>query len=666
MREIRPTSFLLIVTLFAAAAAAAPSGAQAQTLPRFDQQIVVTPARAESTIARVPAFVTLIDADDIAASPARDIPDLLRQAGVQVTDITGNGRSYRVDLRGFGATAGLNTLVLVDGRRVNQPDLSGSDWSQIPLDRIARIEVIRGGGGAVAFGDNAAGGVVNIITTRGGETETQLAFGAGAYSTVAPELSSRGTRGNVSYAVSARYRRSDGHRENAQTEGGNVSGQLAVRPHGAFELGLSGGYHADKTGLPGALRESALASGLDRSDSVTPDDFADVDDMFFMATPRFTLGTRGHALVDVSVRQRDSLIFSSFTGGEFSGDTGIRTVAVSPKAVFLAPLGSTTHRIVAGVDLATAEEDISNTVIFGGPPDVGLFTLKKASRAAYLRDEASTGALTLTGGYRYDSAGYTFTPSTPSERDFHAHAGDVGATVRVNEQASLFAGVSRSFRYPVLDELFDFFSNTILTGLDPQSSVGLEGGIRVDAGVAQASVSVFRLVTDDEIFFNPAGGPFGSGANENLDGTSRRSGLTVAISTLVGRVDLGGTATVLDTTIEGGRYDGEEMPGVAPWQASVLARLPLSNRLSLGLDGSYTGARRFEGDFGDEFGRQDGYFVLDAKLTLRQGRARLFVDLKNLLDEEYSEYGVIGRFPTERAYYPSPGIHAFAGVDFTF
>ena len=38
-----------------------------------------------------------------------------------------------MDLRGFGETATLNTLVLVDGRRVNQADLSGTDWSQIPL-----------------------------------------------------------------------------------------------------------------------------------------------------------------------------------------------------------------------------------------------------------------------------------------------------------------------------------------------------------------------------------------------------------------------------------------------------------------------------------------------------------------------------------------------------
>jgi iron complex outermembrane receptor protein len=52
---------------------------------------------------------------------------------------------------------------LVDGRRVNEIDLSGVDWTQIPLDQIERIEIVRGSG-SVLYGDNAYGGVVNIIT----------------------------------------------------------------------------------------------------------------------------------------------------------------------------------------------------------------------------------------------------------------------------------------------------------------------------------------------------------------------------------------------------------------------------------------------------------------------------------------------------------------------
>jgi iron complex outermembrane receptor protein len=246
------------------------------------------------------------------------------------------------------------------------------------------------------------------------------------------------------------------------------------------------------------------------------------------------------------------------------------------------------------------------------------------------------------------------------------HAADIGSTVRMTDAVSAFAGVSRSFRYPLLDELFDFFSNTILDTLGPQSSLDIEGGVRAESAAARGSATVFHLVTDDEIFFNPAGGAFGFGANENLDGTTRRTGLEVAVSVLLRDVEIGGTFTVLRTSIDGGRYNGEAIPGVARQRATVLLRVPLPARLSLGLDGAYTGARRFEGDFDDRFGPQDGFFLLDAKITSRQGRARLFVDVKNLLDEEYSEYGVIGGFPAQRAIYPSPGIHAFTGIDFTF
>ena len=64
------------------------------------------------------------------------------------------GKSASVDIRGFGETAPLNTLVLVDGRRVNEIDLSGVDWTQIPLDQIERIEIVRGAG-SVLYGDNA-------------------------------------------------------------------------------------------------------------------------------------------------------------------------------------------------------------------------------------------------------------------------------------------------------------------------------------------------------------------------------------------------------------------------------------------------------------------------------------------------------------------------------
>ena len=113
---------------------------------------------------------SIITAEDIARSPAQNLPDILsREVGVQVQHLLSstNGSRDGVDLRGFGAFAQSNVLVLVNGRRFQDFDLQGFDFSSIPLNSIERIEITRGNSSTVLYGDGAIGGSINIVLKKG-------------------------------------------------------------------------------------------------------------------------------------------------------------------------------------------------------------------------------------------------------------------------------------------------------------------------------------------------------------------------------------------------------------------------------------------------------------------------------------------------------------------
>jgi iron complex outermembrane receptor protein len=148
-RTMNTFIYLLIAAIVLAAHGRghAAEGEKNEGSGAFLEEVVVTGSRIEEKIAAVPANITVITEDDIRASNAKSVPEILRyQEGIVVRDLLGTGKTAQVDLRGLGESGASNTLVLVDGRRVNAVDLSGVNWSQIPIDQVARIEILRGTG----------------------------------------------------------------------------------------------------------------------------------------------------------------------------------------------------------------------------------------------------------------------------------------------------------------------------------------------------------------------------------------------------------------------------------------------------------------------------------------------------------------------------------------
>ena len=631
------------------------------------EPVVVTATRYEEAISGVPTNVSVIEEKEISNSTAKDIPSLLRMhGGLQVTDVTGNGRSYRVDLRGFGETAQSNTLVLVDGRRINQVDLSGTDWTLIPLDRVKRIEIISGARGSVLYGDNASGGVINIITKEGKGFGAGVDAGLGSYDTYKGDAYLSGSHERFSYALAGTYYSSDGYRDNSQTRAKDLGTTLSYEFGELARLSLSAGYHQDDTGLPGALKESELRAGISRKATVHPQDFADIEDYYVKLKPEVFFAQDALFQIDLSYRERESLAFSSFSGGSFAGDTNIDTLIASPQVLIQRPIMGFQNNLTLGLDFVKAEEDILNTLLFLGFPSTGRFTLEKKNSGLYVHDQFyPVDRLSLSAGYRRDRVEYRFQPSTPSETSFDENVLTLGVNYRFYKNSHVYFSFSDGFRYPVLDEIFNFQSNTINTGLVPQTSDNYEFGLRhFFTENLYANISLFRVDTENEIFFNPTGGTFGFGANENMQGETRREGVEVSLGHRFERVDIRATYTYLDTEIRSGQFSGNQVPSVPKQKATFDAVYSPIDPLRIALNAIYVGKRFFESDFANDFPKQDDYLLFNLKFKYLLKGFTAYLDINNLFDKKYSEYGVLSlfSFPVEPAFYPSPGRNVFLGL----
>jgi iron complex outermembrane receptor protein len=659
---------LLLISTLATAASEPPIEAGPSDSEPMLNEVVVTATRYAETVESVPANVTAITEADIADSTARDVPGILKQeVGLHVYDITGNGRSFRVDRSGFGETANLNTLVLVDGRRLNNPDLAGSDWTLIPLDRVSRIEVVRGSRGSVLYGDNATDGVINIITKQGREG---LGFGVegagGSYNTQNPSAFVSGTYNDLSYALSGRYYKSDGYRENSQTEQGDAGMNLDYFFGDRIKVGLTAGYHEDDTGLPGALRQSELDAGVDRRDSTHPFDFADTEDYYVQLYPEAYFLENSYFKVPFSFRKREQDFFSSFLGGEYRGDTDIEYAIASPQFVVQEPISGFDNNLTLGLDYTSADENIRNETLFFGFLDVGKFDLKKTNYGVYAHDEFfPTDRLALSLGYRWDKVEYDFSPieaGTRDNADYEENVFSAGLNYRFFEGSYVYASFAEGFRYPVLDEVFSFFTNTVNVDLRPQTSDDYEIGVRhYFTDEIYGNLNLFRLDTKDEIFFNPV-----TFANENLDAKTRRDGVELTAGYDGTPVSVSGTYTYRDTEIRDGVFAGNQVPSVPRHQASVdVAWRPLEG-LTLALNGIYVGERYLESDYANAFPKLDDYKVFNVKVKYSWLRYTAFLDLNNVFNEKYSLYGVLATFPVEAAYYPAPEFNLFAGLRFDY
>ncbi|MFQ5519622.1 MAG: TonB-dependent receptor, partial [Mariprofundus sp.] len=470
--------------------------------------INVTATRAEAPSITSSRSVTIIDRKTIETSHAVNVVDLLKgQANVVVSDITGVGAKSRVDLGGYGEAAAANSVVLIDGRRVNNPDLSGVDWSQIPVDQIERIEIVHGGG-SVLYGDGAVGGVINIIT-RIPESGGNIMLSGGSFGTFEGSGRIGADTGKVRVETNFSGITTDGYRDNSFFDrfDGGARAEVDLLPELGFYI--RGNHHRDRAGLPGALTAAQIA--VDRQQAANPQDFSRTTDDFIDGG----LVWSGMSGLDIDIaggfRRRE--VHSEFVSFSSVSDFMQHNQSFRPKLSYAT--GDDIHfRLIAGADIDRGDGSFA----FGGafPLPTTFFDRKRDGYYGMLEAGSADQRWNVNGGVRTEKIEDIFNQAVGGSVSQSETVWESGISFGITEQLRLRLNAASSMRFPLLDERFNFFTGAVNTSLLAQTGQHYAISLRHDWGRVWLEASLSRAELDNEIFFNPL-----TFANENYADPTR-------------------------------------------------------------------------------------------------------------------------------------------------
>ncbi|MCW5623506.1 MAG: TonB-dependent receptor [Burkholderiales bacterium] len=656
----------------------APGLAQSQTdepLIKAREAIITAPS-ADGTLRTTPHSVSVITAADIARSTAANVVELLgREANLNLQSFFGNAKNAGVDMRGMGDTAGSNVLVMVDGVRLNEPDLSGADLSTIPLDQIERIEVVRGGG-AVRYGNGAVAGVINIITrgARPDGTHGEVSALTGSYGTTELRANARTGAGPFSIAASASRADTDGYRQNGYLNSRDGSAELRWNP--TFDTGLVDLYfrvaqHRDEYGLPGPVDAAAFRSdSAARRGTQAPNDYGSTEDTRYTLGGKLDFAQLGQTTFTATHRDRKNPFIMGYSPiilpeNQIDRITSRRHDVSLLHQLPFAAFGHN-HSLRIGADLQNADyarrENGTDVV------DASTRILGTADTRAWFANTVLQGpaGLAFTGGIRADRFETTRT-SEVYNREFvlfpfpapvagseayrlqsrqggrwNNRAAEVGLTWQATPALTTFVSATRHFRNPNVDELV-----SAATDLRPQHGRTEELGARyTPTDRLELAATVFRMRIHDEIYYGLT--PGGLQENRNYGSPTRRLGGEFELRWRpLSALTIRGNVGYVDA-----RFSASDarIPLVPRITASAEVEWALRESLRWAVSVRHAGERLDGNNVDGESTAPDlpAYTVYDTALRWEHGKVQVTAGIRNLFNEIYSTVGY------SASYYPMP------------
>lgn len=642
-----------------------------------EADIIVTATRSEQASVVIPTAVDVISHEEIVATGAVHLAEVLRnRGGIQLSDLYGDGSRVSIGMRGFGETANANTLILVDGRRLNNPDIADPDVNSVSLKDIERIEIIEGSG-SVLYGDQAVGGVVNIITRKAEAPAVDINAMAGDDDRrILQGYAADAFDNGLSVYFSAESREADNYRRHNAADYSNGFGRVEYAYENG-ELFLELQSVRDKLETPGALFADEVE--VDRRQSLPEyaNDFSDIQSDTTRVGIRQTLSEHWSLLAEYAAREADGEFLLNFRGCLAFLSCSTRPSRQDRELRLFTPRLSGGYETANGPMLLTLGVDREESEYFL-QSQFGTQRSDQQTQSLYFQGVFPLlQRLDLIAGYRRAEVDNdlvdrpAFGQGVPDDADLDDEVSifSLGVNVKAGDHLRHFIRYEENYRFAKVDEhtsspvVPDFLTGLSGDPLSTQTGESLELGFDWSNSGHYANLMLYRLDLENEIIFDPV-----SFRNVNLENT-RRDGLVLDLGRRITEgLRVGLNYAYLDANVKTGDFTGNRVPFVARNIAGAHLDYTVNDNWHLYLELQHTDDRVFSGDFTNALSELEGYTVANAQLDYHVLNWTVSLRVNNLFDKAYSDSGAAvldpATFTTVESFYPAPDRTAWLKVNY--
>ncbi|MCX5850089.1 MAG: TonB-dependent receptor [Deltaproteobacteria bacterium] len=645
-------------------------------------EVVVTATRDNQETRKAPANVTVITAEEINNSGAATLVEVLENIeGVQFRSYSGNTAQAMIDMRGFGGDNPYGkTLILLDGRRLNRPDMSAASLMQIPLNNIESIEVVRGAS-SVLYGDAAIGGVINIITKRGkGAPQLNVSLAGGSYNFHDEKIGVSGSAGKLSCSFNGANQFSWGYRDRSKYSFSGGGFNIGYDASSFLALSLDGSLSKTGFEMPGGLTKSQMETNPRQIQTGHDNDDATENYQNLHGQVNTVLGNFGRLDTDFyyGVKTLRSNFASYWPPNQYNS-YDIKTVGVTPKYILEKPIAMFNNKFTIGVDYYQETMTLDKYSDKKRTTQTHLVDFGKNTLGFYLRDEFYIlPGLILTGGYRTESAQFKgksttlnpFSVDFDTDKKHNAEAWEGSLTYLFGKFSKVYVKYASVYRYPFLDEQASFYSsgpfNTFNINIEKEKGKSYEAGATVyPLDNLKIGATIYKIDMEDEISADPV-----TWELKNLDKTSHVGGEFNLSYVQKGVFSFYGNATYQKAVFAEGLNKDKEIPLVPNFMANANLEINLPFNISLNPRLRYIGKSFLANDYNNDAEQLKDHCLFDFFIYWRpeiKGRKVIvFAGVENLTDVKYATYGIDMAPWGENLYYPADGLLIKGGVSITF